>query len=122
MKYKKKLILLILIATTSTFIYGQFTCGDTMIDIRDGQKYPTVLIGNICWMKNNLNFYTNSGSWYMANDSASYHNFGKLYNWETAQNVCPDSWVLPSDNDWINLEMEYGMDSIEAYTMGHRGG
>ena len=29
-------------------------CPDTLVDNRDGQKYPTILIGNQCWMKENL--------------------------------------------------------------------
>jgi len=29
-------------------------CGDELTDIRDGQKYNTILIGTQCWMKENL--------------------------------------------------------------------
>jgi hypothetical protein len=31
-----------------------FNCGDTLMDIRVGQQYPTVQIGNQCWMARNL--------------------------------------------------------------------
>jgi hypothetical protein len=30
-------------------------CGDTLTDIRNGQRYPTVLIGTQCWLGSNLN-------------------------------------------------------------------
>ncbi|OPZ98713.1 MAG: hypothetical protein BWY70_01158 [Bacteroidetes bacterium ADurb.Bin408] len=35
---------------------NSFTCGDSLTDSRDGQKYPTILIGAQCWMKRNLNY------------------------------------------------------------------
>jgi len=47
----------------ATFIFiglnllGQtWSCGDTIVDLRDGQKYGSVQIGNLCWMSESLNF------------------------------------------------------------------
>lgn len=70
------------------------------------------------------------------NDSLSYAaTYGALYNWTTAMNgsessesapsnvrgVCPAGWHLPSDNEWIILEMELGMSYEEAWLLGWRG-
>jgi uncharacterized protein (TIGR02145 family) len=30
--------------------------------------------------------------------------YGRLYDWATAQNVCPSGWKLPSDDEWNALK------------------
>ena len=43
----------------SSFVSAQkWSCGDSLIDLRDGQSYPTVQIGNQCWTAENLNIGT----------------------------------------------------------------
>ncbi len=37
---------------------GEWVCGDTLIDTRDSKTYDTVLIGNQCWMAQNINVGT----------------------------------------------------------------
>ncbi len=75
-----------------------------LYDSRDGQTYNTVVIGDQIWMAENLNYYTSSGSWYYDNDSISHsETYGRLYDWESAQNICPLGWHLPDDADWQEL-------------------
>ena len=44
-----------------------------------------------------------------------------LYNWFAAVGACPDGWHLPSDSEWKQLEMHFGMSQTEADTLGLRG-
>lgn len=83
-------------------------------DSRNGQTYNIVRIGNQVWMAENLNYYTSSGSWYYNYDSISYaETYGRLYDWETAQNVCPAGWHLSWYLDWSEL-IDYLGDSQTA--------
>ncbi len=43
---------LILTETTSDLT---FSCGDSIVDSRDYHQYHSILIGNLCWLKENLN-------------------------------------------------------------------
>ncbi|MCP4089321.1 MAG: hypothetical protein GY746_05970, partial [Gammaproteobacteria bacterium] len=81
-------------------------CGEPIIDERDGQEYATVLIGNQCWMAENLR-YSDAGTGYFHCYEDDYTNcviYGVLYGWTTALWVCPSGWHLPSDHEWKILE------------------
>ena len=68
--------------------------------------------------------------WFNYNDSAVYsYTYGKLYTWAAVMNgagnsnnnpsgvqgICPDGWHVPSDEEWIEMEMFLGMSEEEAY-------
>lgn len=73
-------------------------------DTRDNEDYKWVKIGNHIWMAENLNFKTASGSWCYDDKESNCNTYGRLYNWETAKQVCPDGWHLPTDDEWKELE------------------
>jgi len=67
-----------------------------------GEIYETVVIGNQTWFKRNLN-YNASGSACNDNIEANCDKYGRLYEWTTANNICPSGWHLPNDDDWFAL-------------------
>ena len=50
--------------------------------------------------------------------------YGRLYNWfavDDPRGLCPSGWHVPTDGEWMTLEMELGMSSSEANSTGFRG-
>lgn len=124
--------------TNAGTIYGgvvSFTtptlCGTSTIFDYDLNEYPTVQIGNQCWLKENLrsthyadgtaissvnNVSSSSTAYYYA-PSGSIEK-GYLYNWKAVmrssssssanpsgvQGICPTGWHVPSDQEWAELE------------------
>ncbi|MDR2591594.1 MAG: hypothetical protein LBC59_02160 [Chitinispirillales bacterium] len=85
---------------------------DTFIDSRDGKKYRTVKMpdGRI-WMAENLDYQTGN-SWYYKDIffgiPVHYKEYGRLYDWETAINACPDGWRVPFFEEWDSLALAVG--------------
>lgn len=104
-------------------IAEEFTTADsgTFRDARDNQVYEWVKIGDQIWMAENMNFRTETGSWCYENKESNCDVYGRLYDWITARQVCPEGWHLPSDNEWKQLEMYLGMTRDEADEEGSRG-
>ena len=105
-----------------------FTCGNSLVDSRDNQSYPTVLIGSQCWMKKNLNIGTKINltsaqsnnstieNYCYNNTDANCTTYGGLYQWdemmqyvatEGATGICPTGWHIPTDAQWTTLTGNY---------------
>lgn len=116
-----------------SFVAKDPPCGQLTIDYQ-GQTYNTVLIGNQCWMKKNLNYPTGN-SWCYDNDPANCETYGRLYDWETLMNgeassnsvpsgvqgICPTGWHVPSDLEWDVLVDHLGGSDVAGGKMKETG-
>lgn len=99
-------------------------CPDLPVITYKGQTYNTVLIGEQCWLKENLNVgtmidgYENMGNniiiekYCYKNDPVNCEIYGGLYQWnelmqytarDSAQGICPKGWHIPTENDFQEL-------------------
>jgi uncharacterized protein (TIGR02145 family) len=123
--------------------YGsQVTFKTTLTDV-EGNVYNTVTIGTQVWMAENLkstkyndntsipnvtdntawiNLTTAGYCWYN-NDIANKALYGAMYNWYTVNTakLCPSDWHVPTDAEFITLEMFLGMTQGQADATLWRG-
>jgi uncharacterized protein (TIGR02145 family) len=82
---------------------GSFT------DPRDGKIYKTVKIADQWIMAENLAYKTDNGKfWAYENDENNIAIYGYLYDWETAMNIAPEGWHLPSRKEWLAIQKTLG--------------
>lgn len=103
---------------------GGFQCGLSQVADEDGNAYNTVLIGDQCWLAENLNTGTmidmsanpsDNGTiekYCLNNLSENCAEYGGLYKWdelmayqteEGARGICPPGWHVPTTDEWLTL-------------------
>jgi len=95
----------------STFEKGSFT------DPRDNKTYETIEFNGKTWFTQNLNYQGGNGICFEEN-AAYCDEFGTMYTWNEALNVCPTGWHLASDQEWQDLELYLGMDPEDVDDFG----
>jgi uncharacterized protein (TIGR02145 family) len=66
--------------------------------------------------------YTPDGD--ACDEAWSLNEYGRLYNWyavDDARGLCPSGWHVPTDGEWMTMEMALGMSESEANDTGWRG-
>ena len=92
-------------------------CG-SFTDSRDSQSYAWTKIGTQVWMAQNLNYAPATGnSWCYSNDTTNCTTYGRLYDWNTADSVCPSGWHLPDTAAWSTLETYVSGSSVAGYKL-----
>ena len=108
--------------TSQKLVYGIPCNGlETITDNRDNRVYHTVMIGNQCWLQENINVGTISSIQsdngviekfcYDNNDPNTCDNYGGMYQWDealqysttTSQGICPTGWHIPSLAEYQTL-------------------
>ncbi len=126
-------------STSDSSVYDAMA--NTLTDLRDGQTYKTVKIGDQVWMAENLNFVTDN-SWCYNDESDNCAKYGRLYTWAAAvgrdedecgyehtcglgsgdiRGACPKGWHLPSKAEWEALIVAVD-GSITEYTSSNTAG
>lgn len=98
------------------------TPGPSLLDARDGNSYPTIVVGGKTWMAKNLGYDTlaDAGAWVSGGNPSKLTDNGQLYDWKTAmgtdsgifaqcdvslpeRGICPVGWHVPSKEEWTSL-------------------
>ena len=119
-----------------------FICGASKVKF-GGKDYNTVLIGDQCWLKENLDVGTMINSTiHSTNDSiiekycydnlpANCDTYGGLYQWneamqyvqtEGAQGICPEGWHIPTEVEFNDLYSAVGGNGNAIKAIGQGSG
>lgn len=94
--------------TTRNLEVTTYRNGDPIAQVTDPTAWVGLTTGAWCWYNN---------------DSATYHTYGRLYNWYAVNDprgLAPQGWHVLTDADWEALETCLGEDSV-GYRMRATG-
>jgi|LakMenE18May11ns_1017448.scaffolds.fasta_scaffold9951133_2 uncharacterized protein (TIGR02145 family) len=94
--------------TTRNLDVATYRNGDPIPQVKDPGEWVKLTTGAWCWYNN---------------DSASYHRYGRLYNWYAVtdpRGLAPQGWHVLTDAEWEAMETCLGEDSV-GYRMRAKG-
>ena len=94
----KSTFLSIFLSSCYLTLYAQ----QTITDIRDGEVYEILKLGDVLIMNENLN-YLSPTSWCFENKNAPYCETGNYYYANEANEVCPNNWRLPTWKEFVHV-------------------
>lgn len=96
-----------IIRLISIYLFSLVFClsafGQSFQDTRNGQSYSYINVNNLFWFTDNLN-YEVSGSWCYNDIENNCSKNGRLYTFETANEICPEGWRLPTSDEVIGRD------------------
>jgi uncharacterized protein (TIGR02145 family) len=102
-----------------------YTNGDTIPANLTGGEWSNTLIGAVAVFGEDDACYNYSPDGDACDDPGwSLTEYGRLYNWfavDDVRGLCPTGWHVPTDGEWMVLEMELGMSESDANSVGWRG-
>ncbi|MEM9621843.1 MAG: fibrobacter succinogenes major paralogous domain-containing protein [Pseudomonadota bacterium] len=99
-------------------------CADSVVDI-DGHQYRGIQIGDQCWLDSNLKVlrYRDgtpiSGALFF--DLTGHGGLYRFTHVTHPSGICPSGWKVPSDAEFMQLEIAVGMSAGQAQASGWRG-
>jgi uncharacterized protein (TIGR02145 family) len=115
-----------------------FVCGDTLIDPRDGLRYPTTALAGKCWTSENLRYH--SGGYGFDLGTGTYHpdSAGAFYGWPNAvglsaeydsilldqegmRGMCMPGWHISTSGEWDLIDSVPGITSFDLLAGGSTG-
>lgn len=101
-------------------------CGHGVFVDEDRKKYQIIRIGDNILMAENYAKKPGSGEyWVYENENSNISKYGYLYDFETAKNMAPKGWHLPTKGEWesvLNISGEHSNSSIENLQHGGHSG
>lgn len=91
-------------------------CGHGVFTDKDGKDYQVIKIGKQVIMAQNYASEPSEGNfWYYDNNEENKEKYGLLYDWETAKNIVPKGWHLPTQQEWDSMLQALGGKSKEVF-------
>ncbi|MCK9212217.1 MAG: hypothetical protein M0P61_15360 [Ignavibacteriaceae bacterium] len=121
----------------------QGVCGGIETILYENKTYHTVIIGNQCWLKENLNVGTMIQSpvnmsdngilekYCWNNNALNCDTYGGLYQWSEAmkysstsgtQGICPEGWHIPTSSEFAILATAVGQSGNALKAVGQGTG